>query len=90
MPHANDPVKVIETALALGFSLPEAFQRALGQSLSEWGSERGFGKTAISMCLNGYHGRVYPEIRDAFADAFGVGRDRVDTWIAEWAERRVA
>lgn len=90
MPQGNDAVKVVETALDLGFSLPEAIQRALGRTLADWGAERGFRPSEISMCFHGYTGRVLPRLRDAAAEDLGVPRATVDAWIERWAKQRAA
>ena len=82
--------KTIETAFALGFSLPDAIQRALERPLTEFGLERGFRKSEVSMCLNGYHQRVYPEIRDALCDELSIDREFLDAKIDEQAARAAA
>lgn len=80
-----DRVKVVDGALALGFSLGEAVQRALGKSLTAWGEAHGFSSSEVSMCLRYYERRVYGLIRDALAADLGTNRARVDTWIEEHA-----
>lgn len=90
MPVTGSPVKLIEGALALGFSLSEAVQRALGESLTAWGARRAFGQSEVSMCLRFYENRVYGEIRDALASDLGTDRERVDRWIADQAASSAA
>lgn len=90
MPQAIGRVNLVEGALALGFTLPEAVQRALGEPLSGWAARRGFTPQAVSMCLRGYESRIYPEIRDALAEDLGTERERVDRWIAEQTSRSAA
>lgn len=86
MPESTDTVKLIEGSLALGFSLSEAIQRALGQSLSQFGRERGHGRSAVSMCLTFYGGRTFGNVRDDLAETLGVSREQIDNWIESQRE----
>ncbi len=81
MPGERNPVKVVEGALALGFTLSEAMQRALGRTLSAFGQEFGHSPSEVSMCVRRYEGRIYPDIRESFARALRVDRAKVDEWI---------
>lgn len=81
MPQGPEAVKLVEGALALGFSLSEAIQRALGCSLSAFAADIGVGRSEVSMCLNKYEGRIYEQIREALAQRLGVDRSQVDAWI---------
>lgn len=81
MPREQDPIKVIETALSLGFSLSEAVQRALGTTLTQFAAGRPFSVQSVSMCLSAYEGRVYGEIRDAICDALDIPREYLDRLI---------
>lgn len=90
MSQGNDAVKIVEGALELGFSLPEAIQRALGRTLSDWAAERGFHRSEVSMCFLGYKGRIQPKVRNAAAEDLGVSRATVDAWIERAARERAA
>jgi hypothetical protein len=81
---------VVEGALALGFSLAEAIQRALSTTITRFAQERGYRQVEVSMCLNAYEGRVYAIIRDDIAAALGVSRERVDGWIEAQSARNAA
>lgn len=81
MPQRPTAVNVVESALALGFSLSEAIQRALGRSLASFAATYGHRASEVSMCLNAYEGRVYPAIRNDLATELGIGREVVDQWI---------
>lgn len=81
MPHLMNRVNLVGGALALGFTLSEAVQRAIGEPLATWGSRFGFTPQAVSMCLRFYEGRVYPDIRDRLAETLGTERSTVDGWI---------
>lgn len=85
MPATANRVKLIDGALALGFSLAEAVQRALNESLSAWGARHGFTPSEVSMCLRFYERRVYSPVREALALDLGTERSRVDQWIEEHA-----
>jgi len=86
----HEKIKVIEAALAIGFSLSEAIQRALGRSLTAFASAHGFRQNEVSMCLAAYEGRVYPQIRDAICSDLEIPREYLDRLIADEARRRVA
>jgi hypothetical protein len=85
-----DPVKVIDSALELGFSLPEAIGRATGCSVAQLAASLGFSRSEASMCLNGYPSRILPAFRDAVAAKLSVDREVVDRWIERWAASRTA
>jgi hypothetical protein len=83
MATGTEAIKIIEGALALGFSLSEALQRALG--ISSWASlasEKPYSPQSVSMCLNAYEGRVYPEIRNDICSALEISREYLDALIA--------
>lgn len=82
MPKRPNAVNVVEGALDLGFSLTEAVQRALGSSISAFAAKYGHRQSEVSMCLLGYEGRVYPEIRNDLAAELDVSREAIDRWIA--------
>lgn len=90
MPQRPNPVNVVEGALALGFSLSEAVQRALGQSLSAFAAKYGHRPSEVTMCLTSYEGRVYPAVRDDLATELGVDRETVDRWISSAAGKAPA
>ena len=77
-------VNMIEVAIAVGFTPSEAIQNALGVSLAHFAADAGCTATQVSMCLNGYPGRVYSGIRDALCRRLGVPRDRLDRWISDY------
>lgn len=81
MSHLMNRVNLVGGALALGFTLSEAVQRAIGEPLAAWAGRHGFTPQAVSMCLRFYEGRVYPEIRDRLAETLGAERATVDGWI---------
>jgi hypothetical protein len=81
MPTQMTPVNLVTGALALGFALTDAIQRALGEPLSTWGMRHGFKPNEVTMCLRGYESRVYPAIRDQIANDLGTTRAVVDGWI---------
>ena len=83
MRHTNDAIKLIEGSLALGFSLSEAVQRALGGSLADFARESGHSRSAVSMCLSFYDGRVFATVREDLASALGVPREYLDRIIEE-------
>lgn len=85
MHDTRDAVKLIEASLALGFSLSEAVQRALGRSLSEFARERGHSRSAVSMCLTHYQQRVFGNVRDDLADELSVPREYLDRLIEQQA-----
>lgn len=79
--HSN--AQLIEGALALGFTLSEAVQRALGRSLSEFAEAHGHRQSEVSMCLGGYPGRIYAQVRDDLCAELSIERATLDRWIAE-------
>lgn len=87
MADTRETVKLIEASLALGYSLSETVQRALGRSLSEFGRERGHSRSAVSMCLTNYQGRVFGNVRDDFAEALDIPREYLDRLIEQEAGR---
>ncbi len=88
MTRTKDSVKVIEGALSLGFTLPEAVSRALGTSLGDFARQNDVRATEVSMCLNAYHQRTYPNIRDAICEALGIPREYLDRLIEAEAAKR--
>ena len=90
MPPTTEKIKLIEAALSLGFSLSEAVQKALGGSLSDFAERHGARQTEVSMCLLGYHQRVYPEIRDALCTELEIKREELDRLIDDERQRRAA
>lgn len=86
MPRGTEAIKVVEGALALGFSISEAVQRALGTTLTAFAGER-FAVQEVSMCLRNYGGRVYPEIRDALSETLDIPREYLDRLIEEQAAK---
>lgn len=91
MSESADPVKKVEGALALGFSLGDALQLVLGRSLSSFGAEHGHSPSEVSMCIRFYEGRVYDEIRQNLVQATGIPREALDAWIESKCEtERVA
>lgn len=89
MPTQVEPVKVLLGALALGFSISEAFQRALGMKLAVWGRQHGFSPQEMWMCVNFYEGRVYPAIRDALSGALETTREKIDDLIESAAAQKI-
>lgn len=89
MRRTPEAVKVIQGALALGFSLSEALQRVLGCSLSAFGAENGFSPSEVSMCVRFYEGRVYPEIREKLAERLATSRETIDELIESAAAGRI-
>lgn len=90
MADTKQNVKLIEGALALGFSPSEAITRAMGVSLSEFARQTGHTAAAVSMCFNFYNGRVFGGIRDLVAERLGVPREYIDRVIESQAEQTVA
>jgi hypothetical protein len=90
MPHGTEAVKVIDGALALGFSLSEAVQRALGRTLTAFAADKPYSVQSVSMCLAAYEGRVYPEIRDDLCAELEIPREYIDGRIADVSARRSA
>ena len=81
MPETHEKIKQIDALTDLGLDVSEAVQRALGVSLSEFGRRQGFSSAEITMCLRGYHQRVYPEIRDAICAELDLPREYLDRLI---------
>jgi hypothetical protein len=81
MRETRDTVKLIEASLVLGYTLSEAVQRALGHSLSEFARERGHSRSAVSMCLTNYNGRVFANVRDDLALSLAIPREYLDRLI---------
>ncbi len=73
------PVKVIEKARALGFSLSDSVQRAIGRPLAAFAAENDWARQEVSMCLR--NTRPYPVIRDALAAELRTTRAKVDALI---------
>lgn len=86
MATSREKIKTLEGALALGFDLTMAIQRALGTSLTAFANEHGYSVPAVSMCLRGYSGRVYPDIRDAICETLDIPREYLDRLIDEQRE----
>lgn len=79
----NEREWLIESAMALGFTLSEAVQKVLGRSLSQFAEERGHRQPEVSMCLGGYPGRTYGQIRDDLCAELEIERAVLDRWITE-------
>lgn len=78
MPNASESVRIIETALALGFTPSDAILRALDTTTGELAGELGQKGSAVSMCLNYYKQQTYGPIRDGVAQRLGVPREYID------------
>jgi len=81
MAHNKDSIKVIEGALALGFRVSEAVQRALGTTLTDFAGRHAFTRQSVTMCLMAYEGRTYSEIRDAICAELEIPREYLDRLI---------
>jgi hypothetical protein len=81
MSRPDDPVKRIEDALVLGFSLSEAVQKVLGRPLAAFARDHGYRQSEVSMCLGRYPGRVYAGIRSDLARELGIDRRELDRLI---------
>lgn len=81
MPQSSEAVKRIEAALDLGFPLSDAVNRVLGRSLASFAREHGYRESEVSMCLRGYAGRVYGDLRDDLASELGIERQDLDRLI---------
>jgi hypothetical protein len=86
MAQTKESIKVIEAALAIGFKLSEAVQRALGAPLAEFASRHGFTPQAVTMCLGAYQGRVYSDIRDALCADLEIPREYIDRLLSSQAQ----
>lgn len=81
MTNDNIKIKQIEGLTDLGLTVSEAVTRALDCSLTEFADRHGFKQPEVSMCLNAYHQRGYPFIRDAICAELGVEREWLDNLI---------
>lgn len=76
-----EKIKQIEGLIGFGSTLPEAVSKALGSTLTEFALRYGWRHSEVSMCLNGYHQRTYPEIRDAICAELEIPREYLDRLI---------
>lgn len=81
----NMAVQRVEELCVRGLTLSEAVRVELDQSLSSFGREIGRTGNEVSMMLNGYPGRVYPEVRRALAKKMGMPVSELSRLIEEYA-----
>lgn len=90
MPNGPNGSKRVTELVDVGLPLTEAIAKAMGCSLSAFARRRDVRQEEISMCLLGYPGRIYTDIRDAICDELGIAREFLDEKIEEQAARNAA
>lgn len=78
MATGSEAIRVIEGAIALGFTPADALLRAMDATVGDLAGEWGDKTSAVSMCLNFYQGRVFGPVRDKVAARLGLPREYVD------------
>lgn len=81
MPQTAEKIKQIETLIAHGLTVSESVMRALGCTSTEFAGRHKVRQNEVTMCLHGYHQRVYPVIRDAICSELEIPREYLDRLI---------
>jgi plasmid maintenance system antidote protein VapI len=81
MEKPSTKAHAVESAMSLGFSFSAAVQAVVGCTVTALAEEFEVPQPSLSMCLNAYEGRVYPELRDKLARKLGTTREQVDAWL---------
>lgn len=76
-------IRQIEGLLTFGAPLTFAVAKALGCTLTEFAERNGVRQPELSMCLGGYHQRIYPKIRDAICRELAIPREYLNRLIEQ-------